>query len=71
MVPGGGHSANREREMSMSEQNQQQTPAFEHLVQTLHEVTQDPFAPGAEERLTTAANAAHAEMYGPKAGGAR
>ncbi|WP_285530441.1 hypothetical protein [Streptomyces lavendulae] len=55
----------------MSEQNQQQTPAFEHLVQTLHEVTQDPFAPGAEERLTTAANAAHAEMYGPKAGGAR
>ncbi|MFG2395201.1 hypothetical protein ACGFYF_41045 [Streptomyces lavendulae] len=51
----------------MSEQTPQQTPAataaYEHLVQTLNDATRDPFAPGAEERLTAAAYAANAAMY--------
>ncbi|MFB9594059.1 hypothetical protein [Streptomyces racemochromogenes] len=55
----------------MSEQNQQQPAAgsaFEHLVQTLTEVSQNPWAPGADERLSNAAYAANAEMY-PKSNG--
>ncbi|MEV6683002.1 hypothetical protein AB0N09_40000 [Streptomyces erythrochromogenes] len=37
--------------------------AYEHLVQTLRETAADPWAPAAEERLSSAAHAANAAMY--------
>lgn len=37
--------------------------AYDHLVQTVAEVAADPFAQGAEERLSAAAYAANSAMY--------
>ncbi|MFE3996545.1 hypothetical protein ACFXPW_33405 [Streptomyces goshikiensis] len=42
--------------------------AYEALVQTVTEVAADPWAPGAEERLSAAAYAANAAVY-PKSEG--
>ncbi|WP_158734448.1 hypothetical protein [Streptomyces sp. NRRL F-2747] len=49
--------------MSEPQHSTEAAAAYEHLRQTVVEVVADPWAPGAEERLSTAAHAAHAVMY--------
>ncbi|MFI6006903.1 hypothetical protein ACIA98_42370 [Streptomyces sp. NPDC051366] len=49
--------------MSEQQHSTEAAQAYESLRQTLVEVAADPWAPGADERLSSAAYAANAVMY--------
>ncbi|MGW6412349.1 hypothetical protein ACWF95_34895 [Streptomyces vinaceus] len=49
--------------MSEQQHSIEAAAAYESLRQTVADVAADPWAPGAEERLSAAAHAAHAVMY--------